>query len=61
MAKENKKSLGEEFAIGNFLNKEKEHGNKWTNQHRFNTGKRTTLSIKKFLKKVSQDEKNKSG
>ena len=62
MAEEKKKSLAEEFAIENFLNKEKEHANRWANQHRWrNGGKHIPLEVRKYLKKVRQDAKNKSG
>ena len=47
-----KKTLEEEFAINNFLNKEKEHANRWANQHRWrNGGKYLPSKLKTYLKK----------
>jgi hypothetical protein len=47
-----KKTLEEEFAINNFLNKEKEHANRWANQHRWrNGGKHIPIKLHRYLKK----------
>ena len=47
-----KKTLEEEFAINNFLNKEKEHANRWANQHRWrNGGKHIPTKLHRYLKK----------
>ncbi len=59
---EKKKSIADEFAINNFLNKEKEHANRWANQHRWrNGGRHISKAIRTHLTKGKKiNAKNKS-
>ena len=57
---EKKKSIADEFAINNFLNKEKEHANRWANQHRWrNGGRHISSKVKRYLKKKRKSENGK--
>ena len=59
---EKKKSIADEFAINNFLNKEKEHANRWANQHRWrNGGRHISKAMRTHLTKGKKtNAKNKS-
>ena len=49
---EEKKSIAEEFDINNFIDKKKEHANRWANQHRWrNGGRHISSKVKGYLKK----------
>jgi len=53
-----KKTIAEEFHIHNFMNKEKEHANRWANQHRWrNGGKHLSEALRIFLKKRAKNDK----
>lgn len=54
----NKKPIAEEFHIDNFINKEKEHANRWANQHRWrNGGRHLSEALRIFLKKRAKNDK----
>ena len=55
MGDDKKKSLAEEFDINNFIDKAKEHANRWANQHRWRNGGKLPARFKKFLKRVDKN------
>ena len=62
MAEEKKKSLAEEFDINNYLDKAKDHANRWANQHRWrNGGKHISKKLRLYLKKRKANEKDNTG
>ena len=56
-----KKPIAEEFHIDNFINKEKEHANRWANQHRWrNGGRHLSEALRIFLKKKGKKNDKKT-
>ncbi len=61
MGNDKKKSLAEEFDINNFIDKAKEHANRWANQHRWRNGGGTTKKFRDFLKTRKKNAKDNTG
>ena len=56
--KDIRQKMDEQFGIDNFINKEKEHANRWANQHRWrNGGKHLSEALRIFLKKRAKNDK----
>jgi hypothetical protein len=56
--KDIRQKMDEQFGIHNFINKEKEHANRWANQHRWrNGGRHLSEALRIFLKKEAKNDK----